>query len=330
MSNNVLITGGAGYIGSTVARSFIARGYNVIIIDDLSNSATHSMPKGSIFYNSNINNKDVINEIMSKYEISACLHFAAFIEVVESVKDPYKYFSNNTSNSIELLNNLKNNGVNKVVFSSTAAIYGEPIYTPIDENHPKNPTNPYGLSKLFIEKVLESFSNAYDFNYVALRYFNACGADSINYGEDHYPETHLIPLIFQVSLNKREKIYIYGNDYSTKDGTCIRDYIHVSDLSSAHIAAYDYLMNGGKSDVFNLGNGNGFSVQEVIDCARKVTGHNIPQEVVGRRAGDPSVLVASSQKAKDILKWQPKYSLIEDMVKSAWDWHKNNPNGYKK
>lgn len=330
MSRNVLITGGAGYIGSVVARSFIARGDNVIIIDDLSHSTTHSIPKDCIFYNSNINNKDVIKEITSKYEISACLHFAAFIEVGESVKDPYKYFNNNTSYSIELFNNLQNCGVNKVVFSSTAAIYGEPIYTPIDENHPKNPANPYGLSKYFIEKFLESFSIAYDFNYVALRYFNACGADSINYGEDHNPESHLIPLILQVPLNKREKIFIYGNDYPTKDGTCIRDYIHVSDLASAHLAAYDYLISGGKSDVFNLGNGNGFSVQEVIDCARKVTGHNIPQEVVERRAGDTSVLVASSQKAKDILKWQPKYYLIEDMVKSAWDWHKNNPNGYNK
>lgn len=329
MSNTVLITGGAGYIGSTVARSFIARGDNVVILDNLSNSTIKSVPKQAIFYQENINNKNIIKEITSKHNISACLHFAAFIEVGESVKDPYKYFYNNTYSSMELFNNLYDNGVNKVVFSSTAAIFGEPKYIPIDENHPKNPANPYGLSKYFVEKFLESFSIAKDFNYVALRYFNACGSDSVSNGEDHVPESHLIPLILQVPLGKREKIYIYGNDYPTKDGTCIRDYIHVLDLSSAHLSAYDYLINGGKSDVFNLGNGNGFSVQEVIDCAKKVTGYDITQEVVERRAGDTSILIAASEKAKKILNWQPQHFNLNDMVLSAWNWHKNNPNGYR-
>lgn len=324
----VLITGGAGYIGGTTARSFIKRGEQVVILDDLSKSRISSVPKEAVFYEGKINNKDIIKQITDEYNITACLHFAAFIEVGESVKDPHKYFYNNTASSLELFSALIECGVKKIVFSSTAAVYGEPQYTPIDEEHIKNPTNPYGLSKYFIEKILESFSLSHGVTYAALRYFNACGADGTGNGEDHRPESHLIPLILQVPLGKREKIFIYGDDYPTKDGTCIRDYIHVSDLASAHLAAYDYLMNGGSSVALNLGNGNGFSVKEVIESAKRVTGCHIQCDIAPRRAGDPSVLVASSEKAKRILNWEPQYKSIDYMISSAWDWHKNNPEGY--
>lgn len=325
----VLITGGAGYIGSTVARSFLSRGEEVIILDDFSKSSLASVPKESFFYKGSTRDKELIAKIATKHNISACLHFAAFIEAGESVKEPYKYFYNNTASSLELFRALIDAGIKRVVFSSTAAVYGEPEYTPIDEEHPKNPTNPYGLSKLFVEKMLETFSVSYGIRYVALRYFNACGSDGTGNGEDHTPETHLIPLVLQVALAKREKIFIFGDDYPTPDGTCIRDYIHVSDLASAHLAAYDYLISGAPSIALNLGNGAGFSVKEVTDTARQVTGHPIPAEIVQRRQGDPSILVASAEKAFHILGWKPKRCSIRDMVASAWEWHKNNPDGYK-
>lgn len=324
----ILVTGGAGYIGGTVARSFLNMGEEVVVLDDFSKSLPASVPDGCAFYEGRSDKGELIAKIAKKHKISACLHFAAFIEAGESVKYPYKYFYNNTASSLGLFHALIDAGVKKIVFSSTAAVYGEPKYTPIDENHPKNPTNPYGLSKLFTEKILETFSASYGIKYAALRYFNACGSDGTGNGEDHRPETHLIPLVLQVAQGIRKRIFIFGDDYPTPDGTCVRDYIHVSDLASAHLAAYDYLISGAPSVSLNLGNGSGFSVKEVIETARKITGHPIPAETVQRRPGDPSVLVASSEKAGKILGWKPERRSLDEMVASAWEWHKNNPNGY--
>ena len=265
----------------------------------------------------------LVTEIVKKHNIDACLHFAAFIEVAESCQNPYKYFENNTSKALILFNTLKDNGVLKIVFSSTAAVYGEPEYTPIDEMHPLKPVNPYGLSKFFTENILSSFDASYNVRHVALRYFNACGAWGGS-GEKHNPETHLIPLILQVPLGKREKIYINGTDYNTKDGTCIRDYIHVYDLAHAHYLALNYLRAGGRSEKINLGTGKGFSIKEVIEVCEKVAGKEINKEIRGRRAGDPAILIASNSKAKEILGWDIKYNDLFDIVKSAYLFHKDN------
>ena len=259
------------------------------------------------------------------------MHFCAFSLVGESVVDPIKYYDNNMGGAIMLLKKMHEHGLNKIVFSSTAAVYGEPERVPIMENDKTEPTNPYGETKLSMEKMFKWASKAYGINFVSLRYFNASGADQTGFiGEDHNPETHLIPLILQVPLGKRKFISIFGTDYPTPDGTCIRDYIHVTDLAQAHILAAKYLMAGNKSDIFNLGNGVGFSVKEVIETARKVTGHPIPAKEEGRRAGDPAQLIASSAKAREILGWKPEHDSLEEIIASAWKWHKNNPMGYEK
>lgn len=319
----VLVTGGAGYIGGTTARYLIEKGEQVVILDSLVSSNIEDVPSGAVFYKGDVDDTALVTEIVKKHNIDACLHFAAFIEVAESCQNPYKYFENNTSKALILFNTLKDNGVSKIVFSSTAAVYGEPEYTPIDEMHPLKPVNPYGLSKFFTENILSSFDASYNVRHVALRYFNACGAWGGS-GEKHNPETHLIPLILQVPLGKREKIYINGTDYNTKDGTCVRDYIHVYDLARAHYLALKYLRAGGKSEKINLGTGKGFSIKEVIDVCEKVTGMEINKEVRGRRAGDPAVLIASNKKAKDILGWDIKYNDLFDIVKSAYLFHKDN------
>lgn len=318
----ILVTGGAGYIGGTTARYLIEQGEQVVILDSLVSSKEEDVPKNAIFYKGDIADTELVTNIVKKHHIEACLHFAAFIEVAESVENPYKYFENNTSKSLILINTLKNNGVSKIVFSSTAAVYGEPKYTPIDENHPLNPVNPYGMSKFFTENILSSFDASSNVRFVALRYFNACGAWGGS-GEKHNPETHLIPLILQVPLGKREKIYINGTDYNTPDGTCIRDYIHVYDLANAHYLALKYLRAGGKSEKINLGTGKGFSIKEVIEVCEKVAEKEINKEIRGRRAGDPAVLIASNKKAKEILGWNITYNNLYDIVQSAYLFHSN-------
>lgn len=318
---SILITGGAGYIGGTVSRYLLEKGEEVVILDNLAKSKREAVDKRAVFYQGDVADSKLVSDIVIKHKIEECIHFAAFIEVGESVNEPCKYFENNTGKAIVLFNTLKNGGVKKIVFSSTAAVYGEPEYVPIDEEHPKKPSNPYGMSKLFTESVLDCLDKSDSVRHVALRYFNACGA--FVRGEDHNPETHLIPLILQVPLGRREFISVYGDDYPTSDGTCVRDYIHVQDLASAHYLALVYLRKGGGSVKINLGNGRGFSVKEVIDAARKVTGHPIPAKIAERRSGDPSVLIASSAKAEKILGWKQEQPSIDEMVKSAWEWHKS-------
>ncbi len=313
----VLVTGGAGYIGSTVARYLLEQGEKVAILDSLVSSDRSNLPENAVFYKGDVSDSGLVSDIVKKHKIDACLHFAAFIEVAESWTDPYKYYKNNAVKSLSLFNTLKNNGVLQVVFSSTAAVYGEPQYTPIDENHLLNPVNPYGMSKYLAENILSSYDESGSMRSVSLRYFNACGAWGGS-GEKHNPETHLIPLILQVPLGKRDKIYINGTDYDTKDGTCIRDYIHVYDLAKAHYAALNYLRNGGKSEKINLGCGNGFSVKEVIEMCEKVTGTTIKQEIRQRRAGDPAVLIASNKKAQAILNWDITYNNLYDIIESAY------------
>lgn len=318
---SILVTGGAGYIGGTVASYLAGKGENVVILDNLEKSWQEPEGGRCVFYKGDIADKDLVAGIAAKHNIKECMHFASFIDAGESVADPFKYFRNNTCRALSLFEMLKEANVKNIVFSSTAAVYGEPEYSPIDEDHPKNPVNPYGMSKLFTENILDSMDKAYGIRHVALRYFNACGA--LGRGEDHDPETHLIPLVLQVPLGIREYVAIYGDDYGTRDGTCLRDYVHVEDLASAHYLALLYLRGCGKSEKINLGCGKGFSVREVINVGKKVTGVNIPEKICPRRPGDPSVLIASNKKAKEVLGWEPSVSDLEDMVASAWNWHRS-------
>ena len=327
----ILVVGGAGYIGSHNVRALVERGDEVVVMDSLVTGHREAVHPGAKFYKGDIRSAEDLDRVFTENRIDAVLHFAAFIEVGESVAKPLKYFNNNVGGMQSLLEAMVRHGVDKLIFSSTAAVYGEPESVPIPEDAPKNPTNPYGESKLIMEKMMKWFDNAYGTKYVSLRYFNAAGAyfdGSI--GEAHTTETHLIPLILQVPLGKREHISIFGNDYDTNDGTCIRDYIHVMDLASAHYKALEYLRKGNESNIFNLGNGNGYSVKEVIDVARRVTSHEIPAKLEERRSGDPAVLIASSDKAKEVLGWKPEYDSLERIIEDAWRWHKNNVNGYKK
>lgn len=325
----VLVLGGAGYIGSHTVKALCDEGTDVVVVDNLVTGYEKAVDKRARFYKGDISDKEFLNNMFSKEKIDAVIHFAAFSLVGESVTNPLKYYKNNLCGTEVLLESMVENGVNKIVFSSTAATYGEPERVPIMESDRTQPTNPYGETKLGMEKMFKWTSEAHGIKYVSLRYFNACGADeSGTIGEAHNPESHLIPLILQVPNGKREHISIFGTDYPTEDGTCIRDYIHVTDLADAHILAVKYLMNGGESDIFNLGNGVGFSVREVIETARKVTGHPIPAVETPRRAGDPAQLIASSEKAKKILGWKPCHDTLEEIIASAWNWHKNHPNGY--
>lgn len=325
----ILVLGGAGYIGSHTVYELIENGEDVAIIDNLQTGHIKAVHPKARFYKGDIRNREFLDSVFAKEKIDAVIHFAAYSLVGESMEKPLKYYENNLCGTKILLDSMVANGINKIVFSSTAATYGEPESLPILETDKTEPTNPYGETKLAMEKMFKWVGRAHNINFVSLRYFNACGAHvSGEIGEDHAVETHLIPLILQVPNNKREHIYIFGDDYNTKDGTCIRDYIHVTDLAQAHILAVKYLRNGGNSDIFNLGNGIGFSVKEVIETARKVTGHPIPAQISPRRAGDPAKLIASSNKAREILGWKPEHAELEEIIATAWNWHKKHPNGY--
>lgn len=327
----ILVLGGAGYIGSHTVRELIDAGEDVVIIDNLETGHIEAVHEKAVFYQGDIRDKAFVDSVLDKEDIDAVIHFAANSLVGESMTNPLKYYDNNLYGTKVLLESMVEHGVNKIVFSSTAATYGEPERIPILETDRTEPTNPYGETKLSMEKMMKWTDKAHGLRYVALRYFNACGAHvDGTIGEAHNPETHLIPLILQVPNGQREKISIYGDDYDTKDGTCVRDYIHVTDLAQAHILAVKYLMAGNESNVFNLGNGVGFTVKEVIETARKVTGHPIPAETASRRGGDPARLIASSDKAKEVLGWKPEHADLEEIIATAWKWHKNHPNGYAK
>ena len=325
----LLVLGGAGYIGSHTALELIKKGHEVIVVDNLVTGYEKAIPDKAVFYQGDIRNFDFLDNLFTKEKIDAVIHFAAYSLVGESVTNPLKYYDNNLYGNKVLLEAMIKNNVNKIVFSSTAATYGEPENIPILESDRTCPTNPYGETKLAMEKMFHWASKAHGLSYVSLRYFNACGADATGQiGEAHNPESHLIPLVLQVPNGKRESVSIYGTDYDTPDGTCIRDYIHVTDLAEAHILAVEYLANGGESDIFNLGNGVGYSVREVIETARNVTGHPIPATEVPRRSGDPARLVASGEKAKRVLGWEPKIKRLDEIIASAWKWHKAHPEGY--
>ena len=328
--SSILVLGGAGYIGSHTVYELIAVGENVVVVDNLETGFRKAVHQDAKFYQGDIRDKAFIDSVFEKEEIDGVIHFAANSQVGESMVNPLKYYNNNLCGTEVLLESMVAHGVNKIVFSSTAATYGEPERIPILETDRTEPTNPYGETKLSMEKMMKWTDVAHGVHYVALRYFNACGAHvSGEIGEAHNPETHLIPLILQVPNGQRESISIFGDDYDTKDGTCVRDYIHVNDLAQAHILAMEYLRKGNESNIFNLGNGVGFTVKEVVETARKVTGHPIPAKEEPRRSGDPSTLIASSEKAKKILGWKPKFDDLETIITTAWEWHRNHPNGYE-
>lgn len=324
---SVLVVGGAGYIGGVTSRLLVDSGYEVFVLDSLVKGHRDAVPEGAEFIQGDLGDRELVKEICIDKKVDAVLHFAAFTEVGESVREPDKYYENNTCKVKLLLDGLVSAGVENFIFSSTAAVYGEPEEIPITEDHPKSPTNPYGWSKLFVETILDSYKTAYGLRSVVLRYFNVAGALP-DLGEDHKPESHVVPIILQVPLGQRDSIAIYGTDWDTPDGSCVRDYIHVADLAEAHIKALELLADGSDGDVFNFGNGEGHSVLEVVEAARKVTGHPIPTVDAPRRPGDPARLVASSQKAKKVLGWSPRTPEIEEIVRSAWEWHSNHPDGY--
>ena len=326
---SILILGGAGYIGSHTAAELVKKGEDVVIADNLQTGHAQAIPQKSCFYKGDIRNKSFLDRIFETEQIDAVIHFAANSVVAESMKFPLKYYDNNLLGTLTVLDSMIEHGVENIVFSSTAAVYGEPESIPIKESCKTEPSNAYGETKLAMQKMFKWASYAHNLKFVSLRYFNACGASiDGNIGEDHFPETHLIPLILQAANSMRDTVKIFGTDYDTHDGTCIRDYIHVSDLANAHILAVEYLKSGGKSDVFNLGNGHGFSVKEIIDTARKITAHPIPAINAERRAGDPSVLIADSRKAKNILGWIPTHSTPDEIIATAWNWHQKHPNGF--
>ncbi len=324
----VLVTGGLGYVGSHAVKRLVDRGGQVVCLDDLS-FGHKGASSGSEVVTGDIGDAKLLQEIFAKYPIDAVMHFAAFAAVGESVENPQKYYINNISKSLVLIQEMLRAGVKRMIFSSTAATFGEPQVIPIPEDHPKDPTNPYGRSKLMLEEILAEYDTAYDLKWTALRYFNASGADpSGTIGEDHTPEHHLIPLVFDVALGKREKIMMFGTDWPTHDGTCIRDYVHVTDLAQAHLLALEALEAGGKSTVYNMGNGSGYTVKEVIEMAAEVTGKDIPAVAAPRRAGDPARLVASSDKIKSELGWKPEYPELRTIIETAWAWHSSHPKGY--
>lgn len=323
---NILLTGGAGYIGSHVVRAVRDAGHLPIVYDNLSKGHAESLDADLIV--ADVADVDALRVALRENNIDTVIHFAAFIEAGESVGEPGKYFRNNTMAGLTLLEAMRESDVKNLVFSSTAAVYGQPLVVPIEEDSPLAPINPYGSSKLCVEYMLRAYAQAYGMGFVALRYFNVAGAHPFgDIGEDHRPETHLIPLILQVPLGKRPHITIFGNDYDTPDGTCIRDYIHVCDLADAHVLAAGTI-EPGMVKVYNLGNGEGFSVKEVIETCRKVTGSDIPVVQGSRRPGDPARLVASSTRAISELGWKPTFPDLEQIVSHAWQWHKNHPDGY--
>lgn len=325
----ILITGGAGYIGSHAVKLFLARGHDVVVYDNLSVGHREAVPAERLVVG-DLDQVDLLDQVIVGRRIEACVHFAAFTYVGESVRDPARYYRNNLVNTLNLMDCLRRNGVGKFVFSSTAATYGEPERVPIAEDAPQRPINPYGASKLAVEQALGDFARAYPWGFAALRYFNASGASADgSIGEDHTPETHLIPLIIQVCLGQRPHIEVFGTDYPTPDGTCIRDYIHVEDLAEAHLLALEKLQPGSALR-YNLGIGRGYSVREVIKAVEEVTGRKVAVKEGGRRPGDPPALVASSEKIQRELGWRPKYTDLKAIVETAWKWHRSHPRGYKK
>jgi len=324
MSNlRLLVVGGAGYIGSHMVKQLALAGCNVTTLDSLVNGHRDAVLHGD-FVHADLADKDALTQLFKHQQFDAVLHFASFIQVGESVQKPALYYENNVTNTLNLLNAMNNAGVRRFIFSSTAATFGEPQYTPIDEQHPQSPINPYGRSKLMIEQILNDYDNAYGLKSVCLRYFNAAGADPDGQlGERHNPETHLIPLVLQAASGRKPFISVFGRDYDTPDGTCIRDYIHISDLCEAHWLSLQSLLKGANSQQYNLGNGHGFSVQEVIDSARRVTGRHIEVVDAPRREGDPARLVADSKSARLNLGWSPRFSDLDVMVKHAWNWEQN-------
>ncbi|MBC1989421.1 UDP-glucose 4-epimerase GalE [Listeria seeligeri] len=326
---SIIVLGGAGYIGSHAVAELVNRGYNVVVVDNLKTGHKEAIHEKAKFYQGDIRDKDFLSSVFEREIVDGVIHFAASSLVGESMEEPLQYLNNNVYGTQILLEVMEQFGVKNIVFSSSAATYGEPERVPITESMPTNPESTYGDTKLIMEKMMKWCDKAYGMKYVALRYFNVAGAKSDGIiGEDHQPESHLVPIILQVALGQREKLAIYGDDYNTPDGTCIRDYVHVEDLIDAHIRSLEYLENGGESNIFNLGSSKGFSVQEILGAARSVTEKTIPAEVVARRAGDPGILIASSDKAKEILGWEPKYTDIKDIIATAWKWHESHPNGY--
>ncbi|PWG00109.1 UDP-glucose 4-epimerase GalE [Levilactobacillus bambusae] len=325
----VLVLGGAGYIGSHAVDRLIEKGEDVAVVDNLVTGHAKAINENARFYEGDIRDKAFMADVFDRENVDAVIHFAAFSIVPESMKDPLKYFDNNTGGVIALLEVMRDHNVNKIVFSSTAATYGEPKQIPIKETDPQDPTNPYGQSKLGMEKIMKWCDIAYGIKFVALRYFNVAGAKPDgSIGEDHHPETHLVPIILQVAAGERDQLQIFGDDYPTKDGTCVRDYVHVVDLADAHILAMEYLNNGGESTAFNLGSSTGFSNMEMLQAARDVTGQEIPAEMAPRRPGDPSTLIAASDKARDVLGWDPQFDDVHEIIKTAWNWKQKHPNGY--
>lgn len=327
----ILVLGGAGYIGSHTVYALAEAGHSVAVIDNLETGHRAAVHPSATFYQGDLRDRNFVDSVLEQEtELDAVIHFAANSLVAESMRDPLKYYDNNLCGTKTMLESMVAHGVDKIVFSSTAATYGIPERVPIRESDRTEPVNPYGETKLSMEKMFKWVGKAHGLRFVSLRYFNAAGAHvSGLIGEDHHPETHLIPLILQVPAGKREFISIFGTDYATEDGTCVRDYIHVTDLAQAHIKAVEYLMEGGHSEIFNLGNGVGFSVRQVIDTARKVTGLPIPEKEEARRPGDPDVLIASSDKARELLGWKPEHDSLEDIIATAWNWHRRNPDGYR-
>ncbi|MGA6926276.1 MAG: UDP-glucose 4-epimerase GalE [Desulfosarcina sp.] len=321
-SKKILVVGGAGYIGSHMVRELLRQHYEVVVLDNLSTGSRRLVQRGQ-FVQGSLGEADLLEELFGRHAFEAVMHFAAFSQVGESVDQPLKYYRNNVAETIALLEAMRMHDVKRFVFSSTAAVYGEPKAIPITEEHPCRPTNPYGHTKLAVERMLADCDAAYGLKSIALRYFNAAGADeSGEIGERHDPETHLIPILLKAAVGRIDQIRLFGSDYATDDGTCIRDYVHVTDLAQAHLLALDALMSGARSAVYNLGSSHGYSVRQVIDCAEKVTGKKLPVVEAPRRPGDPAVLIASSEKIKNALGWVPAYDHLEKIMQTAWKWHR--------
>jgi UDP-glucose 4-epimerase len=326
MTERVLVTGGAGYIGSVVTAQLLEQGYDVVVYDNLSHGYRAAVPAGAEVVVEDVGNRTALDRLFRARRIDAVMHFAAFIEAGESMREPAKYFRNNTANTLTLLEAVLAHAVPRFVFSSTAAVYGTPERTPIQESDPLHPSNAYGESKLCVERMLDWWQRVHGLHCASLRYFNAAGAAGLQ-GEDHRPESHLIPLALEVAVGKRDHIAIYGTDYATADGTCVRDYIHVADLASAHLRVLEALKARDKL-IYNLGNGEGFTVRQVIDMVRRITKHPVPARETARRPGDPAVLVASAHKIQRELDWSPRFPDLEAIVRSAWEWRRAHPDGY--
>lgn len=327
---SILVVGGAGYIGSHMVKRLIEQGQEVVVVDNLSTGHRKAVDEKARFYEGDIRNHVFLKGVFDRENIDAVVHFAAFSIVPESMEKPLKYFDNNTAGMVALLEEMRDHDVKRIIFSSTAATYGVPEKSPIEETDRQAPINPYGESKLMMEKIIRWADQAYGIKFVALRYFNVAGAyPDGSIGEDHGPETHLTPIILQVAAGQRDQLKIFGDDYNTPDGTNVRDYVHVLDLVDAHILAINYLKAGNDSDVFNLGSSTGFSVKQMVEAAREVTGEPIPAEIAERRPGDPDSLIAASQKARDVLKWQPQYDDVKEIIQTAWNWKQQHPRGYE-